>query len=138
MQTVTKQKITTFLMFSGHAEEAVKLYTSLFKDSQILKLVRYGTSGPGAEGTVQKALFSLNGQEFMATDSAVKHEFGFTPAISLFINCDTEEEVDELFKNLSEGGQILMPLNKYPFSDKFCWITDKYGVSWQVSKTSPV
>jgi predicted 3-demethylubiquinone-9 3-methyltransferase (glyoxalase superfamily) len=135
MQTTTTQKITTFLMFEGKAEEAIKLYTSAFKDSEILKLVRYGKEGPGDEGTIQKAHFSLNGQEFMAIDSPVKHAFGFTPSVSLFVHCNSEQEVEDLYTKLSEGGKVLMPLDKYPFSDKFCWITDKYGVSWQFSKS---
>jgi predicted 3-demethylubiquinone-9 3-methyltransferase (glyoxalase superfamily) len=126
--------ITTFLMFEGKAEEAIKFYTSLFKDSKIHKLTRYGAEGPGAEGTVHQAHFSLNGRDFMAIDSPVKHAFTFTPAISLFVVCEAEGEIDELYSKLSTSGQVLMPLDKYPFSEKFCWLTDKYGVSWQLSK----
>lgn len=128
------QKITTFLMFDGNAEQAIDLYTSVFKNSQVLDISRYGEEGPGALGSVQKALFSLNGQEFMAIDSPVKHEFKFTPSVSLFVESDTEEQVEELFHKLSDGGQVLMPLNQYPFSDKFGWLTDRFGVSWQICK----
>ncbi|MGB9200739.1 VOC family protein [Methanobacterium sp.] len=127
------QKITTFLMFDGKAEEAMNFYISLFEDSKILSINRYGPNEAGAEGTVMKAKFLLGEQEFMCTDSNVKHEFTFTPAMSFFINCKTEEEINKLFKNLSHGGQVLMPLNNYPFSEKFAWISDKYGVSWQLN-----
>ena len=127
------QKITTFLMFDGKAEEAMNFYTSLFENSKILSLTRYGPNEAGAEGTVMHAAFSLGGQEFMCIDSNVKHEFTFTPAISLYVNCETEEEIDGLFEKLSHGGQVLMPLDRYPFSEKFAWLSDKFGVSWQLN-----
>jgi predicted 3-demethylubiquinone-9 3-methyltransferase (glyoxalase superfamily) len=84
---------------------------------------------------VMHATFSLYGQEFMCIDSNVKHEFTFTPAVSLFVSCGTEEEIDALFGELSRGGQVLMPLDRYPFSGKFAWISDRFGVSWQLSLT---
>ncbi len=90
------QKITTFLMFDGNAEEAMNFYVALFRDSKIIHITRYGPNEAGAEGTVMHALFSLNGQEFMCIDSNVKHNFSFTPAISLYVVCDTEDEIDEL------------------------------------------
>ena len=127
------QKITTFLMFNGNAEEAMKFYTSLFKQSHIISITRYGKKEAGPEGTVQQAIFSLKKQEFMCIDSSAKQGFSFTPAMSLFVNCDKEEEIDELFKKLSTGGKILMPLGSYPFSKKYGWITDKFGVSWQLN-----
>jgi predicted 3-demethylubiquinone-9 3-methyltransferase (glyoxalase superfamily) len=129
------QKITTFLMFDGTAEEAMSFYTSLFEKSEILSITRYGQDEVGAEGTVMHATFSLYGQEFMCIDSNVKHEFTFTPAVSLFVSCGTEEEIDALFGELSRGGQVLMPLDRYPFSGKFAWISDRFGVSWQLSLT---
>ena len=127
------QKITTFLMFDGQAEEAMNLYVSLFDDAEILSITRYGPDGPGAEGTVQHATFSLNGQTFMCIDSNVEHAFGFTPAVSLYVRCDTEEEIDRLFEELSRDGEVHMPLDTYPFSEKYAWISDRYGVSWQLS-----
>lgn len=127
------QKLTTFLMFEGQAEEAMNFYISLFKDSKIVNVERYGSNGPGKEGTVIHAIFSINGQEFMAIDSHVKHNFTFTPSMSIYVNCETEEEIDELFKKLSESGEIMMPLDKYPFSEKFGWTADRFGVSWQLS-----
>ena len=80
-----------------------------------------------------QATFSIKGQGFMASDSYVQHAFTFTPSMSLFVTCDTEQEVDQAFEKLSEGGQLLMPLDAYPFSPKFGWINDKFGVSWQLS-----
>ncbi|MFJ8526459.1 VOC family protein [Bacillus sp. NPDC094106] len=129
----TKQKITTFLMFDGNAEDAMTLYTSLFNQSEIINISRYGANGPGKEGTVMHATFTLNGQEFMCIDSNVKHDFTFTPSMSLYVNCDTEEEIDETFNKLVQEGEVLMPLAAYPFSKKFGWLNDKYGVSWQLN-----
>ncbi|SHN84897.1 VOC family protein [Desulfitobacterium chlororespirans] len=129
-----KQKITTFLMFQdGNAEEAMNFYISLFDNSEIVTITRYGANEAGKEGTVMHAVFSLKGQEYMCIDSHVRHEFTFTPAMSLYVTCDTEEEIDKVFEKLSEGGKILMPLGSYPFSERFGWVNDKYGVSWQLS-----
>ena len=123
------QKFTTFLMFTGQAEEAMNLYTSLFKKSEILNITRYGANEAGAEGSVQHATFTLNGQEFMCIDSSVQHAFTFTPAISLYVRCESEKEIDSVFAKLSQDGQVLMPLGKYPFSEKFGWLSDRFGVS---------
>ncbi|BFH13906.1 VOC family protein [Paenibacillus melissococcoides] len=127
------QKITTFLMFDGQAEEAMSFYTSLFADGEIVSLVRHDGSGGGAEGKVLHAVFTLSGQTFMCIDSAVKHEFTFTPSMSLFVNCESEPEIDELYAKLSAGGQVLMPLAPSPASKKFGWVNDKFGVSWQLN-----
>jgi predicted 3-demethylubiquinone-9 3-methyltransferase (glyoxalase superfamily) len=127
------QKITTFLMFTGNAEEAMDFYMSLFSGSQILDITRYGPGEAGAEGSVMHATFLLNGQEFMCIDSNIEHAFTFTPAISLYVNCETEAEIDRLFERLTQAGQVLMPLDHYPFSQKFAWVSDRFGVSWQLS-----
>lgn len=127
------QKIHTFLMFEGHAEEAMNFYISLFPNSEIISISRYGANQGGKEGSVIHATFSLDGQEFMAIDSSVHHAFTFTPAISLYITCGSEGEVEHLFARLSEGGRILMPLQEYPFSKRFAWVQDRFGVSWQLS-----
>ena len=127
------QKFTTFLMFTGCAEEAMNLYTSLFKQSEILHITRYGKNEAGEEGTVQHATFTLNKQEFMCIDSNAPHQFTFTPSMSLYVRCDTEAEIDAVFAKLSEGGQVLMALEQYPFSPKFGWLSDKFGVSWQLN-----
>ena len=127
------QKITTFLMFTGNAEEAMDFYMSLFSGSQILDITRYGPGEAGAEGSVMHATFLLNGQEFMCIDSNIEHAFTFTPAISLYVNCETEAEIDRLFERLTQAGQVLMPLDHYPFSQKFAWVSDRFGVSWQLN-----
>ncbi|MGF9940616.1 VOC family protein [Bacillus anthracis] len=129
----TNQKITTFLMFEGKAEEAMNFYTSLFDQSEIVNISRYDENGPGKEGTVIHATFTLNGQEFMCIDSYVNHNFTFTPAMSLYVTCETEEEIETAFNKLAEDGAVLMPLDAYPFSKRFGWLNDKYGVSWQLT-----
>ncbi|MGI9056976.1 MAG: VOC family protein [Ktedonobacteraceae bacterium] len=128
-----KQKITTFLMFDGKAEEAMNYYVSVFDQAEIVSIHKYGANEAGVEGTVAHATFSLHGQVFMCIDSNVKHDFTFTPSISLYVACATEDEVDRLFEKLSQGGAVAMPLMAYPFSARFAWITDKYGVSWQLN-----
>jgi predicted 3-demethylubiquinone-9 3-methyltransferase (glyoxalase superfamily) len=128
------QKFTTFLLFTGQAKEAMKFYTSLFKNSEITRVSYYGANEPGGvEGTVQLATFTLNGQEFMCIDSNAQHAFTFTPSISIYVRCENEAEIDRVFEKLSQGGQILMELDHYPFSARFGWVSDKFGVSWQLS-----
>lgn len=126
-------KVTPFLMFQGQAEEAMNLYVSLIEGSEITSIARYGPNEPGTEGSVMQASFSLQGQEIMCIDSSIQHAFNFTPSFSLFITCDTEEELDKLYSGLSEGGNDLMPLGDYGFSRKFVWFNDRYGVSWQLT-----
>ncbi|MBF9072259.1 VOC family protein [Streptacidiphilus fuscans] len=133
MEITTKQKITTFLMFEGNAEEAMTFYLSLFDDAEVVRLTRYGADGPGKEGTVQHATFSLAGQHFMCIDSPAKHDFTFTPAVSLYVQCADEAEIDRLYAALSDGGTALMPLGQYGFSPKFGWVNDRFGVSWQLN-----
>jgi len=120
-------------MFEGRAEEAMNFYISLFDQSEIVSIQRYGANEAGVEGSVLRAVFSLKGQQFMCIDSYVKHGFTFTPAISLYVSCDTEDEINEVFERLSQGGAVLMPLAAYPFSQKFGWVQDKFGVSWQLN-----
>ena len=128
------EKVVPFLMFQdGKAEEAMKFYTSLIEDSEITTIVRYGANEAGQEGTVMQATFTLNSQEFMCIDSYIKHQFSFTPSFSIFLTCNTEEELDNLYEKLNEGGQALMPLNDYGFSKKFGWLIDRFGVSWQLN-----
>jgi predicted 3-demethylubiquinone-9 3-methyltransferase (glyoxalase superfamily) len=125
------QKIHTFLMFEGRAEEAMAYYTSLFDDGEVLSVAHYGPDGPGKEGTVMHALFRLAGQEYMCVDSSQEHAFGFTPAVSLYVSCADEAEIDRLYQALAE--QELMPLGGYGFSTKFGWVVDRFGVSWQLN-----
>src|SRR5665647_566197 len=117
------QKITPFLWFDGKAEEAMNFYTSIFKNSKTVSIMRYGEAGPGPKGTVMSATFQLEGQEFIALNGGP--QFTFSPAISFFVNCETQEEVDELWEKLSEGGEKQGP----------CWLKDKYGLSWQIVPT---
>ena len=114
------QKITPFLWFDGKAEEAMNFYVSVFKNSKVGRVTRYGEGGPGPKGTVMSATFQLDGQEFFALNGGP--HFTFTPAISFFVNCETEEEVDELWEKLSEGGK----------KERCGWLKDKYGLSWQI------
>jgi predicted 3-demethylubiquinone-9 3-methyltransferase (glyoxalase superfamily) len=120
-------------MFEGKAEEAMQFYVSLLPDSRVLDIVRYGPSGPGAEGSIMRATFSVAGQTIMCIDSPVKHQFTFTPAFSLFVECESEEQLRKLSSGLGEAGQTFMPLNNYGFSRLFTWISDRYGVSWQLN-----
>lgn len=127
------RQITPFLMFEGKAEEAMRFYASAIPDARIDRIERYGPGEEGAEGSVKLAYFTLCGRSFMCIDSPAPHAFTFTPSISLFLTCDTPEEVDEIFGKLSEGGGVLMPLDAYPFSPRFGWCNDRFGVSWQVT-----
>jgi predicted 3-demethylubiquinone-9 3-methyltransferase (glyoxalase superfamily) len=114
------QKITPFLWFDGKAEEAVNFYVSIFKNSKVGSITRYGDAGPGPKGTVMIATFQLEGQDFVALNGGP--QYSFTPAISLFVDCKTQEEVDDLWNKLSEGGK----------TDRCGWLRDKYGLSWQI------
>jgi predicted 3-demethylubiquinone-9 3-methyltransferase (glyoxalase superfamily) len=127
------KQIAPFLMFTGNAEEAITLYTSLFPDGRIVDLTRYGPEGPGVAGTVMRARFSLAGQDFLCTDSPPVHEFSFTPSFSIWIETESAEEIERLFAALADGGTQLMPLDGYGFSRRFGWLNDRFGVSWQLN-----
>jgi predicted 3-demethylubiquinone-9 3-methyltransferase (glyoxalase superfamily) len=109
----------------GSAREAVERYVELIPGSTI-------TDVTGADGPGQTIRFTLANRPFIAFNSPVAHEFGFTPSMSIFVTCDTADEVDELFDQLSTDGSVLMPLDDYGFSPRFGWCTDRHGVSWQV------
>jgi predicted 3-demethylubiquinone-9 3-methyltransferase (glyoxalase superfamily) len=115
-----QQKITTFLWFNGKAEEAANHYVSVFKNSKILGVARYGDAGPGPKGSVMTVQFQLEGQEFIALNGGP--QFKFTEAISLLVNCETQKEVDELWSKLSAGGE----------EGPCGWLKDKFGLSWQI------
>jgi predicted 3-demethylubiquinone-9 3-methyltransferase (glyoxalase superfamily) len=115
-----KQKITTFLWFDGNAEEAANHYASIFKNSKILSVARYGEAGPGPKGSVMTVTFQLEAQEFIALNGGP--QFKFTETISLLVNCDTQKEVDELWSKLTAGGE----------EGPCGWLKDKFGLSWQI------
>lgn len=114
------QKITTFLTFNDQAEEAMNLYVSVFKDSKVLSVRRYGDAGPGAKGSFMTGVFEIAGQKFMVLNGGPY--FTFAQGISLFVNCESQEEVDELWDKLSEGGE----------QQRCGWVKDRFGVSWQI------
>jgi predicted 3-demethylubiquinone-9 3-methyltransferase (glyoxalase superfamily) len=120
-------------MFEGTAEEAMSFYVSLFNGSEIKQIERYGPGEPGKEGTVKIARFTLVGHDLICIDSPVKHGFTFTPSTSIFVDCESEAELNEAFNQLAAGGQILMPLDYYGFSTRFGWCQDRFGVSWQLN-----
>ena len=129
-----QSKVRPFLMFQGgQAEEAMRFYISLFPGSEVLELVRYGAGEAGKPGSVMKAVFSLAGLSVMCTDSPIEHAFTFTPSISFFIECESEDEILRLSAALAEGGTQYMPLADYGFSRRFTWVGDRYGVSWQLN-----
>ncbi len=117
------QKIVPFLWFDGNLEEAMNFYVSIFKNSKIVSVSRYGEAGPGPKGTVMGSTFELDGQRFLALNGGP--QFTFSPAISFFVNCETQREVDELWEKLSAGGQ----------KQRCGWLKDKYGLSWQIIPT---
>lgn len=129
--------IPSCLMFvgdkHGKAEEAINYYLSIFPNSRIDSMERYGADDTGPEGTVKVATFTINGQSFRAMDSSGPHPFTFTPAVSLFVQCESMEEITDVYSKLSDSGVALMPLDNYGFSTKFGWVNDQFGVSWQIN-----
>jgi predicted 3-demethylubiquinone-9 3-methyltransferase (glyoxalase superfamily) len=123
-------RVTPFLMFEGAAEEALELYVTAFDDAETVDLQRF------EDGTIESAFLRIGEQRIRLFDSPVAHDFTFTPAVSLFVEFDTPEEVDAAFAKLSDGGGVLMSLDAYPFSPRFAWINDRFGVSWQLSAKS--
>lgn len=132
--TAHKQKITTCLWFDDQAEEAAKLYTSLFKNSEIGKITKYGKAGQEIhgkpEGAVMTVEFSIGGQSFVGLNGGP--DFQFNPSISLFAGVDSEEEIQDIWNELKMEGSELMPLDKYEWSDKYGWLQDRYGLNWQL------
>ncbi|MFN2178636.1 MAG: VOC family protein [Candidatus Promineifilaceae bacterium] len=133
------QKITPNLWFDTQAEEAANFYVTLFDNSRIGEITRYDDASAEVSGQPQGSAmtvsFELAGQRFVALNGGP--QFQFTPAISFFVYCPTEAEVDELYAELSDGGAVLMPLQKYPFNDRYAWVQDRFGVSWQLYLGEP-
>jgi predicted 3-demethylubiquinone-9 3-methyltransferase (glyoxalase superfamily) len=125
--------LTLFLMSIGQAEEAMRFYVSIFPDAEILDLERNDPVEPGEIGTVKSATFRIDNLTLRCIDRPDVHDFGFTPAVSFFFDCRDEAIFDALFDRPSDQGSVLMPPGRYPFADKFAWLSDRYGVSWQLS-----
>lgn len=133
-QANMKNQIFTFLTFQdNNAENAMNFYVELFENSKIINVQRWGKDAPVEEGRIMHATFELNGSPFMCSDSPPVHNWGFTPAVSNFIECENESELEELFSKLSENGEVTMPLNNYGFSQRFGWVIDQFGISWQLN-----
>lgn len=134
-QTATmNSNIYTFLTFQKEdAEQAMNLYVSLFDNSNIISLARWGKDGPGKEGTIMQATFELDGKLYMCSDSPPVHNWDFTPAVSNFVECEDQSQLERLFTKLSENGSVMMPLGNYGFSQQFGWVIDPFGVSWQLN-----
>ncbi len=117
----------------GNAQAALDLYFATFPDAGMVRVDRYGRGEAGPQGTIKVAVFTLCGSEFMCSDSPIKHNFTFTPASSTFVEFDSATELERVFGVLTQGGQVLMPLDNYGFSQRFGWVNDRFGVSWQLN-----
>ena len=126
-------RVSTHLMFQGKASDALAFYASVFSDFQTIKREDYGVDDAGPEGTVKLAIISFHGAILQVIDSPIPHDFDFTPSMSLFVDCEDEAELEEYFMALSDGGEVMMPLNNYGFSQRFGWCRDRFGMSWQLN-----
>ena len=127
------QMIRSLTFQDGRAEEAMTFYVDLFAGSKVLKVSRWPAGGPVEEGKIMQATFELAGNLFMCSDSPAVHAWGFSPAVSQYLECDSEAELDELCSRLTEGGEMMMPPANYGFSQRFAWVSDQFGVSWQLN-----
>jgi predicted 3-demethylubiquinone-9 3-methyltransferase (glyoxalase superfamily) len=125
--------VRPFLMFQGRAEEALDFYSTLFAEAEVGEIERYHEGEPGKPGAIKRATFAIGDQTIMLLDSPVRHDFTFTPAFSLFVECDSEDQIRWLSEQLSEEGRVFMPLEGYGFSRLFTWVGDRFGVSWQLN-----
>lgn len=123
--------IRTHLTFDGTAEAAMNFYVDLFPRSEVIKVFHYDEGEN--KGKIHQAFFTLGGREFICIDTPIKHDWGFTPAISIFVDCESEEELERLYSALAADGKILMPLDNWGFSQRFGWVSDRFGVSWQLN-----
>jgi predicted 3-demethylubiquinone-9 3-methyltransferase (glyoxalase superfamily) len=127
------RQFATMLMFEGVAEQAMSFYVSLFKGSQVTAIERYGPGESGVAGTVKRADFTLGHQRFGCIDSSVKHGFTFTASMSIYVECESDAEFASVYEQLSANGQVFMPPDNYGFSKTFAWVSDRFGVSWQLN-----
>ncbi|MCB1673024.1 MAG: VOC family protein [Gammaproteobacteria bacterium] len=126
-------KVKTHLMFQGEAQQAIDLYSSLFSDFTVGATENYGADEGVPEGTLKLAEVTFAGHELIILNSPPVHDFTFTPAMSLFVDFETEPELETAFAKLSEDGKVMMPPGDYGFSRRFGWLTDRFGVSWQLN-----
>lgn len=128
------RELRTFLTFqNATAGAALDLYRDVFDDFELLDVDRYDSAGPGPAGSVRHARFRLAGAELSCADSPISHAWDFTPAVSLWIDCDSEQEQQRIFDRLADNGTVFMPLDAYGFSTRFGWVGDRFGVTWQLN-----
>lgn len=127
------RSVATHLMFAGEASAALEVYAAVFADFRLDRIERYGAGEAGPEGTVRRADITFGEHRIIAIDSPVRHAFSFTPATSLFVDCDSSSTLDAAFTQLAQGGQVFMPIANYGFSQRFGWCSDRFGVSWQLN-----
>jgi predicted 3-demethylubiquinone-9 3-methyltransferase (glyoxalase superfamily) len=125
-------KVSTFVMFQGQAQQAIDLYSELFAGFKVQQVQHYDDSNDGPL-RIRQAFIDFDRQNLVFTDSPISHDFGFTPAVSLFINFATDAELERVFARLAEGGEVLMPIDDYGFSARFGWLNDRFGLSWQLN-----
>ena len=133
LEKEASKKVTPFLMFEGRAEEAIDYYKTVFDDLKILEMNKYKEGEAGKEGSIQVAEISIGDQRVKMIDSYIKHGFTFTPSFSFFVECESENQLKSRVEKLAEGGKVMMPVGEYGFSKKFAWVSDKFGVSWQLN-----
>lgn len=126
-------QVSTHIMFQGQAAQALALYAAVFPGFETLSREDYGTGDMAPAGTVKLATIAFNGSVLQVIDSPIPHAFDFTPSMSLFVDCTSEEELTDAFAALSEGGEVMMPLDNYGFSRRFGWCLDRFGLSWQLN-----
>lgn len=129
---IMTNSVTPFLMFEGKAQEAMDFYVELFPNSRIVEIQKFGDANPSAPDLIMFAAVTISGQDIILNDSPIEHAFSFTPSISLFVECESESEITRLATALGENGRFLMPLDSYDFANKFTWVEDRFGVSWQL------
>ena len=130
---MTRELRTFFTFQGGVATAALDLYRDVFDDFELIAIDHYAGGDGGAAGTVKVATFRLGGSEFSCADSPVDHAWGFTPAVSLWVECVDNDELQRLFDRLGDGGRVYMPLDDYGFSSRFGWVGDRFGVTWQLN-----
>lgn len=126
-------RVKTHIMFQGDAQEAIDLYSSIFKDFTVGNVERYGEDEPVAAGAFKTADVSFAGHDLLVFDSPPMHDFSFTPSMSIYVDFDTVDELETAFAKLSEKGQVMMPLDDYGFSKRYGWVADRFGLSWQLN-----